>query len=339
MASNEHPLRWGILGASRFARLTSVPGMTKSPACQIVALASRTLEKARAAADELGIGRAHGSYEALLADPEVEAIYIPLPNHLHAQWSERAARAGKHVLCEKPMALTAAEAEPLLHVARETGKFIVEAFMIRHHPQWRLARERVQSGSIGELRAIQCAFSYHNVDPANIRNQRDIGGGALYDIGCYAINLSRYLFGSEPSRAVAVCERDPTSGVDRLTSGILDFGTGQVTFTVATQQVPFQRVQIFGTRARIEMEIPFNAAPDHISRVFIDDGRDRFGGGVVVEELPAVDQYAEQVTNFAAAVRTGTTPENSIEDSLATMRVIDAMFRSANSGRFENVAR
>jgi predicted dehydrogenase len=338
MAIQAQPLRWGILGASRFAGLISIPGMKKSPACQIVALASRSLEKAQAAADELGIGRAHGSYEALLADPEVEAIYIPLPNHLHVQWSERAACAGKHVLCEKPMALSAAEAEPLVKVARETGKFIVEAFMIRHHPQWQLARDRVRSGAIGDLRAIQCAFSYHNVDLANIRNQRDIGGGALYDIGCYAINLSRYIFGSEPNRAVAVCERDPTSGVDRLTSGILDFGTGQVTFTVATQLVPFQRVQIFGTQARIEIEIPFNA-PDRVSRVLVDDGRDKFGGGVVVTECRAVDQYAEQVTNFAAAVRSGSTPENHIEDSLGTMRVIDALFRSANSGRFENVVR
>lgn len=210
--------------------------------------------------------------------------------------------------------------------------------MIRHHPQWRVARERVQSGSIGELRAIQCAFSYHNVDPANIRNQRDIGGGALYDIGCYAINLSRYIFQLEPNRVVAVCERDPSSGVDRLTSGILDFGKGQVTFTVATQQVPFQRVQIFGTQARIEIEIPFNA-PDRSSRVIVDDGRDKFGGGVVVTECPAVDQYAAQVTNFATAVRAGIAPENHIEDSLGTLRVIDALFRSASSGRFENVER
>ncbi|MEY2937060.1 MAG: Glucose--fructose oxidoreductase precursor [Pseudomonadota bacterium] len=331
------PVRWGVLGASRFALNTSLPGMKKGNLTALHAIASRDLGKARAAADSLGIPRAYGSYEELLDDPELDVIYIPLPNHLHVEWSARAARAGKHVLCEKPIALSAAEAELLVSVQRETGKLIAEAFMVRHHPQWHQARAWVDEGRIGELVSMQGAFSYFNRDAGNIRNQRDIGGGALYDIGCYAVNTSRYLFGREPRRALAVCERDPELGIDRLTSGILDFGGAHLTFFCSTQCVPFQRVNVFGTKGRIELEIPFNAPANRPSRIFFDDGSARDGSSLQTTAFPIVDQYSLQSEAFSRAVRSGSPIENSIEVALGNMRVIDALFRSATSGEWQQL--
>ena len=253
------PVRWGVLGAGNFARKVSLPGMMRGPLTQVVAIASRDLGKAEEAAQALGIARAYGSYEELLADPEIDVIYNPLPNHMHVEWSARAARAGKHVLCEKPIALDAREAETLIAVQRETGNRICEAFMVRYHPQWRQAKAWIEAGRIGDLISVQTAFSYFNRDATNIRNRKDVGGGALYDIGCYAVNTSRYLFGREPLRAVALIERDPDFGTDRLISGLLDYGRAHLTFTCSTQAVPYQRVNAFGTRGRIEIEIPFNA--------------------------------------------------------------------------------
>ena len=331
------PVRWGVLGASRFALGVSLPGMKRGPLTSLWALASRDLANAEAAAAALGIPRAYGSYEALLADPEIEAIYNPLPNHLHVEWTARAARAGKHVLCEKPISLAAEEAETLVRVQRETGKIIAEAFMIRSHPQWRQARAWVESGRIGDLVGVQTAFSYFNRDATNIRNQKPLGGGALYDIGCYAVNTSRYLFGREPRRAIAFIERDPGFGTDRLTSGLLDFGPGHLTFSCSTQAVRHQRVNAFGTTGRIEIEIPFNAPATQPCKIFLDDGSTASGSSAQVTLLPVVDQYSLQSEAFSRAVRTGGPVDNSIEDAVANMRVIDALFRSAESGRWEAI--
>jgi predicted dehydrogenase len=338
------PVRWGVLGASRFALNTSLPGMKKGSLTQLRAIASRDLGKARAAADTLGIPVAYGSYAELLADPELEVIYIPLPNHLHVEWAARAARAGKHVLCEKPIGLSAKEAETLLSVQRETGKLIAEAFMVRNHPQWHQARAWLAEGRIGELVSVQAAFSYFNRDAGNIRNKKDLGGGALYDIGCYAVNTSRFLFGREPQRAIALCERDPEFGTDRLTSGMLDFGGAHLTFFCSTQCVPFQRVNVFGTKGRIELEIPFNAPADRPSRIFFDDGSARDGSSIRTTEFPIVNQYSLQSENFSRAVRGssgaqggGAPIENSIEVAIGNMRVIDALFRSAASGQWQQV--
>jgi len=334
------PVRWGVLGASRFALRVSLPGMKRGPLTQLVALASRDVAKARAAAEPLGIARAYGSYDELLADPDIDAIYNPLPNNMHVEWTARAARAGKHVLCEKPIAMTAAEADTLAAVARDTGKLIAEAFMVRHHPQWRQARAWVQAGRIGDLVAVQTAFAYFNRDAGNIRNQKDVGGGALYDIGCYALNTARFLFGREPARAVALCERDPDFGTDRLTTALVDFGGAHLTFTVSTQAVPYQRVNALGTKGRIEVEIPFNAPADRACRIFLDDGSKLGGASAEPTSFPAADQYNLQSEAFSRAIRTGASLEdceNSIAVAAGNMRVIDAIFRSAETGRWEKV--
>jgi len=331
------PVRWGVLGASNFALRVSLPGMIRGPLTSVAALASRDAAKAQAAAQSLGIAKAYGSYEELLADPEIEVIYNPLPNHMHVEWSARAARAGKHVLCEKPIALDAGGAETLIAVQRETGRLISEAFMIRNHPQWRQAKAWIESGRIGDLVGVQTAFSYFNRDATNIRNRKEVGGGALYDIGCYAVNTSRYLFGREPRRAVALIERDPDFGTDRLISGLVDYGGAHLTFICSTQAVPYQRVNAFGTKGRIEIEIPFNAPAAAPCRIFLDSGATLNGSSAEVTTFPIVDQYHLQSEAFSRAIRTGCGIENGIEVSLGNMRVIDALFRSAEHGRWETV--
>lgn len=331
------PVRWGVLGASNFALKVSLPGMKTSALTELAALASRDLGKARAAAASVAIPKAYGSYEELLGDPTLEAIYNPLPNHLHVEWTARAARAGKHVLCEKPIALDAKQAETLVAVQRETGKLIAEAFMVRHHPQWQRAKDWVGSGRIGDLVGVQTAFSYFNRDASNIRNKKDVGGGALYDIGCYAVNTARYIFAREPVRVAALVERDPHFGTDRLTSGLVDFGGAHLTFTCSTQAVSYQRVNVFGTEGRIEIEIPFNAPPDRPCRIWMDDGAALGGRAAKETTFPVVDQYGLQAEAFSRAVRAGGAFEGSIESAVKNMRVIDALFRAGESGRWEKV--
>lgn len=334
-AGGIRPVVWGVLGASRFAMRKSVPRMQQARHTEIRALASRQLEKAGAEAKRLGIAHAYGGYEELLADPEIEVVYLPLPNHLHVEWSARAARAGKHVLCEKPIALDAAGADYLAGVQRETGVLIAEAFMVRAHPQWKAARTLVDEGQIGTLQHVDYLFAYSNTDPANIRNRLDAGGGALLDIGCYAVNTSRWLFRGEPRRVMAMAQRDPDLGIDRLTSAILEFPTGHAMFTCATQLVPHERVQILGTAGRIEIKAPFKAPPDVACSPELDDGQDVFGSGSRIIACPPADQFVLQADEFSMAVRTGTRPQNHIEDAVLGMRVIDAIFRSISSGRAE----
>jgi len=328
-------VRWGVLGVAQIAVKKVIPAMQRGECCEIAAIASRSLAKAQQAAAALGIPKAYGSYEELLADPEIEAVYNPLPNHLHVSWSVRCAEAGKHVLCEKPLSLDAAEARDLVQAQSRTGVKIGEAFMVRTHPQWLRARELVRGGRIGELRAILGFFSYFNRDPANIRNVRAWGGGALYDIGCYPINTSRFIFGEEPRRVMALLERDPEMQTDRLTSALLDYPSGHAVFTCATQLVPYQRMQLFGTAGRIEIEIPFNAPPDRPCRIFVDDGSDLFGAGIRTEMFPVCDQYTIQGDLFSQAVRGDGQVPVPLEDAVCNMAVIDALFRSAQSGRWE----
>jgi predicted dehydrogenase len=329
------PVRWGILGAAAIARNKAIPGMQRSPWCDVMAIASRDGAKARAAATALGIRRVYDSYDALLDDPDIEAVYIPLPNHLHVEWSVRAAERGKHVLCEKPIALSAADARRLLPVRDRTGVQIAEAFMVRMHPQWLAVRELVAARRIGDLRHVHAHFSYYRRDPDDIRSRVEWGGGALMDVGCYAVMLSRWLFADEPLDVVGLIERDPELGVDRLASAMLRFPSGQATFTCAGQLTRHQRVDIFGAHGRIEVEIPLNAPPDRRCRIFIDDGYDLFGGGVEVVSLPTVDQYTAQAECFSRAVR-GLEPfPVTLEDSVANMSTIDAIFRSAGTGRWE----
>ena len=329
------PVRWGILGTAKIAVEKVIPGMRASSLAQVVAIASRDIAKARAAANRLGIPRAYGSYQELIDDPDIDAIYNPLPNHLHVPWSIRAAERGKHVLCEKPIALTAQEALALLDVRDRTGVQIGEAFMVRTHPQWLKVREIIASGRIGELRLIAGHFSYYRRDPGDIRSRVEWGGGALMDVGCYPITISRWLFGAEPTEVVGLIERDPDMQIDRLTSGLLRFESGQATFSCSTQLVPHQAMQIFGTSGRISVMIPFNPPPAGESRIIVDDGSDLAGGGTQTITFPPVDQYALQADRFSEAIRgVGTVPV-SLEDAVGNMAVIDALFRSAESHRWE----
>ena len=326
---------WGVLGVARIATQKVIPAMQRGQWSEVRAIASRDMQKAETAARALGIAKAYGAYEELLADPDIEAVYIPLPNHLHVPLSIQAAEAGKHVLCEKPIALSTNEARNLIAVRDRTGRRIEEAFMVRAHPQWLTTLDLIRQGRIGELRAITGAFSYFNRDPHNIRNVPAYGGGALMDIGCYLVAMSRYLFQDEPRRVVALVERDPQMQVDRLTSGLLDFAGGQSSFVCSTQMVAYQRMQVFGTRGRIEVEIPFNAPPDRPCRIFVDDGSSLFGTGVETIEFPIVDQYTIQGDLFSRAIREDTPSRFPLEDAVKNMAVIEALFRSAESHEWQ----
>jgi len=327
---------WGVLSTARIGWEKVIPAMQQGEHCEIRAIASRNLEKGRAWADKLGIPQAYGSYEELLADPEIEAIYNPLPNDQHVPLTLAAARAGKHVLCEKPVALTATQAAELREVAGRVH--IMEAFMVRFHPQWIAVRERVQSGELGDLRAVQTYFSYFNRDPANIRNQADIGGGALYDIGCYPIVTGRLLFGAEPRRVIALIDRDPEFKTDRMVSALVDFGEGRrLDFTVSTQSVPYQRVQICGTKKRIEIQIPFNAPLGGSCEVNSDDGTCLDGQSTTTETIPACNQYTLQGDAFSRVVRGEISLPYGVEDAIRNMRVIDALFESEKTGAWVTI--
>jgi predicted dehydrogenase len=295
------------------------------------------LKRAQEAAAKLGIPRAYGSYDELLADPDVEAVYNPLPNHLHVPLTLQATRAGKHVLCEKPIAITAAEAEQLRQCPRD--RIVMEAFMVRFHPQWLRAREIVQSGEIGELKSVNVVFSYHNIDPANVRNQADIGGGGILDIGCYPIVGARFLFGSEPKRVVSVIERDPSFRTDRLAGALVDFGNGRhLNFTCSTQLVPFQSVQALGTKGRVEIVIPFNAPQGEATTILVDTGKALDRSSARRETIAPSDQYAEQAEAFALAVLERRTLPYGIEDAIQNMRILDALFRSDVEGGWVEVS-
>lgn len=333
-----YPVRWGVLGTANIALKKVIPAMQQSRLCRVAAIASRNEQKAQDTARSLGIPRAYGSYEALLADADIEAVYIPLPNHLHVPWTIRSAVAGKHVLCEKPLALSLDQALELRAIRDSSGVQIGEAFMVRTHPQWLKVLELVQGGRIGDLRLVSGHFSYYKRDPEDIRSHVEYGGGALLDIGCYPITIARWLFGAEPNEVIALVERDPELRIDRLTSALLRFSEGEATFSCAMQLVPYQRMHIFGTRARIEVEIPFNAPPERPCRIFLDDGRDLTGAGKETIEFPIVDQYTLQADRFAAAIRGRGSVPVGVDDAIANMAVIAALFRSAESRQWESPA-
>lgn len=322
---------WGVLSTAKIGREKVLPALLKSECAELRAVASRELSAARALADRLGAPQAYGRYEDLLADPGIEAVYNPLPNEQHVPLTLAAARAGKHVLCEKPIALTADDAAQLREVADRVH--VMEAFMVRFHPQWLRARERVRAGDLGELRAVQCWFSYYNRDAANIRNRPESGGGALYDIGCYPVVAGRFLFEAEPLRAIGLFDRDPQFSTDRLSSGLVDFGSGRrLDFTVSTQAVPYQRVHLLGTRARLEIEIPFNAPLGGPTRLLFDDGSRLDGTSTAAEVIPACDMYTLQIDAFSRAVRGQSPLPYGVEDAIAQARVLDALFASEHTG-------
>jgi len=328
-------VKWGVLGVASIATRKVIPGMQKGQWSEITAIASRDLTRAKKAAEQLGIPRAHGSYEELIADHEIEAVYNPLPNHLHVPWSIKAAEAGKHVLCEKPIGCNVAEVEELLRVRDRTGVKIGEAFMVKTHPQWLRVRELARNGKIGKLKLIVTIFSYFNRDPANVRHKVEWGGGGLLDIGSYPITLSRWLFDEEPGRVTGALELDPDFGTDRLASGVMEFSSGQSVFACGTQTNYFQRIEILGTAGRLAVEIPFNAPNDRPTEITVADGMTIYGGKVEVEQIPACDQYTIQGDAFSYAIRENAEVPVPLEDALGNMKVIDAIFRSAKSGTRE----
>jgi predicted dehydrogenase len=334
----DRKVRWGIVSTADIGMKKVTPAIMKSAHSEVVALASRDLGRAQQALRQLGLtnGRAYGSYAELFADPEVEAIYNPLPNHLHVPVTLQAARAGKHVLCEKPVAMSGAEAAQLRDVPK--GILVAEAFMVRHHPQWQRAREIVRSGELGEVKAIRGVFTYHLTDPTNVRNIAEIGGGGIYDIGCYPVVAARYIFGAEPRRVVALVDRDPAFRTDRLASVIADFGDGrQLSFVCGTQTVGQQKMEMLGDKGRVEIVIPFNAPADERTAILVDFGAPMDGSLARREILPACDQYTLQAENFALAVLGQTPLMFDVEDAVLQMRVLDAIFASEKSGGWAEV--
>jgi predicted dehydrogenase len=326
-------IRWGIISTANIGVAKVIPGMLKSKELDVVAISSRDMATAKKWAKKLGIPRAYGSYEEMLADPEIDAVYNPLPNHLHVPLTLAAAKAGKHVLCEKPIAITAKEAKALLKVPKKT--LVAEAFMVRHALQWIEARKLVKAGAIGDVRAIQCMFTYFNRDPKNVRNNAKIGGGALLDIGCYPITTSRYIFGDDPQRVIATVERDPKFKTDRLMGGMAEYSKGRhLTFSISTQLAPWQRINIMGTKGRIEIEIPFNAPPDQPNRMFVQGSDMNVGKW---HSFKVSDQYQLQAEAFGRAIRKEEKLEFGVADAVVNMQIIDAFFRSEKTRKWEKV--
>jgi len=319
-------IRWGVLGTAKIGREKVIPGLKRSRYCNVVAIASRNPEQAKKTALLLNIEKAYGSYEELLNDTEIDAVYIPLPNHLHIEWAIKSLKAGKHVLCEKPIGLSAAEAVELLKVSQTFPTLkVMEAFMYRFHPQWEKVKALISENTIGDVKTIHSFFSYYNVDPDNIRNKDGVGGGALMDIGCYCISFARFILNLEPNRIMGIMDIDPTMKTDRLTSGILDFSKGITsTFTCSTQLMPYQRVQILGTDGHIEIEIPVNAPIDASTHIWL---RTKNNSQEFVIE--PVDQYSLQGDYFSETISNNKPTRFSLNDTIANMKVIDAIVESA----------
>ena len=322
-------IKWGILGSAHIATEHVIPAMLSCQYGEVYAIASRSTEKAQNIAEQFGIPEFYGSYEELLADKEVDAIYIPLPNHLHVQWAIKALEADKHVLVEKPVGLSSKEAERLL---QETKKYphlkVMEAFMYRHHPQWIKVKELVDQKAIGDIKTIQSSFSFFENDPNSIVNSKEFGGGSLMDIGCYPISLSRFMFNSEPKSISSVIEYHPDFKVDVLASGILEFETGTSVFFSSTQLADNQQAQIFGTKGNIKFELPFNPPIDRPSKIWFTIGDD-----CQTIEFETCNQYTIQADLFALAIRNNTPVPTPLEDSVKNMIVIEKLEESNLKGQ------
>jgi len=328
-------VKWGIISTADIGIKKVIPALQASALCEVVAIASRNLETAGNAAALLDIPRFYGSYEALLADAEIDAVYISLPNHLHVALTIKALNAGKHVLCEKPIALSAQEAAALLEVCQQKPHLkVMEAFMYRFHPQWLLVKKLLADGVIGELKSIHSTFSFYNDDPTNIRNKKEMGGGSVMDIGCYCISLSRWIFGQEPHSVISLVDNDPAFNIDRQVSGILKFDAGSASFTCATQMAPNQRAHIMGTTGHIEIEMPFSPAPDQPARIWL---RNQYDDPQLLQSEVA-DQYRMQADFFANAVICQTDVPTNLADALNNMKVIDAVLESGAAGGLVQLA-
>jgi predicted dehydrogenase len=330
--SELEPVQWGVLSTADIGLRKVIPAMQRSELSPVAAISSRSADRAAEAAASLGIARSYGTYEELLADEAIEAVYIPLPNHMHLEWTTKAAEAGKHVLCEKPLAMTAKDARAMVDVCDRAGVRLMEAFMYRQHPLWVETKRLADSGAIGDLQVVDIVFSYFNDDPTNIRNIREVGGGALYDIGCYAINASRMLFGSEPTEVKATVRRDGTMGVDVVTAAILRFGDRTASFVCSTRMEPDQRVDIYGTKGRLTVEIPFNIPPDRPTRIIeMTGGTPPAGPRVEIHEIAVADPYTVQADAFSRALRTGAPVPVPPEDATANLEVIERIFADAEN--------
>jgi predicted dehydrogenase len=326
-------LRLGVLGCSHiYAGRVSLP-LRSSSLVEPYAVASRDTEKGENYAKLHGFSKPYGSYEALLDDPDVDFVYIPLPNHLHLEYIKMAADAGKPIICEKPLCLNAAEAKEAAEYCRKKNISLMEAFMYRFHPQWIRAKEIVRYGEIGELLAVHGHFSYTNKDGNNIRNIAAYGGGALYDIGCYIVSGARFLFGREPIRVISTLVRDTGFKTDILVSGILDFDEGKTAaFTVSTQMYPYQRITAVGTSGSFSIEVPFNMYPDVPGHINVS-----LGIGQRLIETPVVDQYLLEFDAFAESLIQKAEAPTPVSDAIANMAVLDALYKSAESGAWEKV--
>lgn len=329
-------VKWGILSTALIGMKKVIPGIQGSKGNTVHAIASRNSKRAAEAAAQAGIPVSYGSYEELLNDPDIEVVYIPLPNHMHVEWSIKAMQAGKHVLCEKPIALKADDLAKLEEVSKKTGKLISEGFMVRHHPQWKTARQVILNGTLGDLRAIQGVFSYFNADEGNIRNIPEYGGGGIWDIGCYPVMTSRYIFAEEPLRVCSLLEKDPKLRIDRLGSVILEFPSGQASFIYSTQLVPCQRMTILGTKGRLEVEIPFNAPPDKKCQIYLSRG-EFYQDNFQLIDFEVCNQYGLQAESFVRTIKGEEPQVVSLEDSRKNLKVLEAIFRSAETGIWENV--
>jgi predicted dehydrogenase len=325
-------LQLGILSVSGFFQKKIAIPVAKSPMIEIAAIASRSEDKAKKAASEYNIRKAYGSYEALLADPSIEAVYIPLPNHLHAQFIKKAADAGKHIICEKPIALNVQEAEESIAYAHKKGVKVMEAFMYRFHPQWQHARELIRMKEIGKVQLVQCIFTYNNTDPSNIRNQAEAGGGAIMDIGCYAVSSSRFLLGAEPKRVISLTQYDQNFGTDILSTGILDFGDSRAEYTIGTQTFPYQRVNVYGSGGVISVEIPFNTPADVETQLTVTNS---IGTREVL--FAPEDQYILEFEAFARAIKEDTEVPTPASDAIANMKVLDALVKSARENAWMTI--
>ena len=332
-----NPIVWGVLGAARIALERVIPAMHPSDLCDVRAIASRDARRAAEAARIARVPVSHRSYENLLADPEIEAVYIPLPNHLHVEWSIRALQAGKHVLCEKPIACTAGELAPLIEARDRSGLLVEEAVMVRDHPQWSRVRDLIDGGRIGALRNVQLSYSHFNDDPADIRNQKDAGGGGLLDVGSYCCAIVRLIFDAEPLRAMALLDRDPRLRVDRFTTATLEFPGGHASFFCSMRSSRYQMVQVIGTAGWIRAEVPFAHPSDLAARLSIGSN---VAPGTEPDEVirfEPVNQYRLQAERFGRQIRSGAASRWPLETSIANMRVLDAIRRSGESGRWEPV--
>ncbi len=326
-------INWGVLGAANIAVNKVIPSFKNCGYSSLQGIASRDINKAKKIANEMKISKAYGSYEELLADSDIQAIYIPLPNHLHIPWSEKALKAGKHVLCEKPIAMDATEAKKFLEFSKDfPNQKIMEAFMYKHHPQWVKVLEMVRGGKIGEVKTIHSVFTYFLMDPENCRNRIEMGGGGLMDIGCYPINLSRMLFDKEPERVMGVIEKDQNFKTDRHTLALMDFGTGTASFSCSTQMSPYQRANIIGSEGRIEIQIPFNQPEDKPARILYFNGKKE-----KQISFSAADQYSIQLDLFSKAILNDSPVPVPLEDAVCNMNVIDAIFKSADTGQWEKL--